>query len=83
MINTLPAWAVSQGYGSNFLSVVDLFSLFGGHSIDTDDFQTTNIHPSEKGQYKIGKALGEKQVALLVESGGTGTNQIISNNIIS
>lgn len=61
-IKALPAWATAQGYGANWCSVVDLWSNFGGNSIDLADFQTANIHPSSQGSAKIGRWMGSGAV---------------------
>jgi len=44
---------------------VDLFNLFGGHSVNSSDFLTDNIHPSQQGHNKIGKAFADKLISLL------------------
>ena len=64
VINTLPLWAANQGYGAKFVTVVDIFNLFGGHNIDSKDFGlgtpgSENIHPSIYGNQKLGKWMGE------------------------
>jgi len=44
------------------LEHVDLFTLLGGHSFDSADFQNSDIHPSEQGSTKMGAWMGEKVI---------------------
>lgn len=44
---------------------VDLFNTFGGHNINSADFLSNNIHPSDQGHYKIGLAFANALLAHL------------------
>ncbi len=53
VINAMPAWAASNGYTGRVI-VVDQFTDFGGHSLNTELFQTSNIHPGSFGKWAQG-----------------------------
>lgn len=44
---------------------VELFNLFGGHTVDTNDFLASNVHPSRQGHNKIGTAFVNKLLTRL------------------
>ena len=70
-IQTLPAWAVAQGYWTaDEIIISGLFALLGGHpapngTLDPDDFVADDLHPTNPGQYKIGVERGKNLAALL------------------
>ena len=68
VVASLPAWAESQGYGAGFVKGGDGFNAFGGHEIDTSEFQTNNVHPNEKGSGKLGHAMSWPVIRLISQS---------------
>jgi lysophospholipase L1-like esterase len=82
MIFEVLSWSISQGYGKDFLSIVDLYTIFNGSDVNLQDFKTDNLHPSEQGQAKIGAAFGKLARDLLTENKKT-PDGVISRGIIS
>lgn len=49
----------------NKCRVVDTFTLMGGHSFDSGDFQSGDIHPNETGSTRLGRFIGDGVVGVL------------------
>lgn len=43
MISDIKQWTIDQGFGDDFLTVVDLFNTFGGLNVDPSDFQKEGV----------------------------------------
>ena len=70
IILALPAWSVAQGYTMK-VGVCDVFTKFGGHSINAQDFGSTspgteNIHPSDQGSNKLGIWMAQALLELAI-----------------
>jgi hypothetical protein len=84
-LEELPQWASDQSLSIG-IKIALTFEVLGGLSPNTDYFEsaTTDLHQNALGGLVQSSATAGAFSALIAElSGGTRTNQIISNNIIS
>jgi lysophospholipase L1-like esterase len=49
IVEDIPAYAVTSGYGANFVTIADVFNALDGESALITYFEDNQIHPSETG----------------------------------
>lgn len=82
----LQDWCISQGYGSNFLSIWDAFTNFGGLTPDLTKFKPAgtsiqDVHYNVRGMVDFGMGFGDI-AASWYSSGGSGSGSGVLSGIL-